>query len=107
MSTDTTASTPEPASAPQGARRGRKPLPPGRRRTIFVGIRLSPEEAAHIHAVAAENHTTVSHLTRLLYKRLGSNPIVLESIACRRVNAGSNGEINQPVGGPNRSSDSR
>ena len=48
-----------------------KPLPPDSRRTTFIGVRLSEDEAARLRALAAERHTNVSNLTRLLYKRLG------------------------------------
>jgi hypothetical protein len=60
---------PQATDAPK--RRGRKPLPPERRRTTFVGIRLSEAEAARLRVVAAEHRTTVSNLTRLLYRRIG------------------------------------
>ena len=52
-------------------RRGRKPLPPERKRTIFVGVRLAPDEASRLQALATEHQTTVSNLTRLLFKRIG------------------------------------
>ena len=61
----------EPESVITPKRRGRKPLPPERKRTVFVGLRLAPDEAARLQALATEHQTTVSNLTRLLFKRIG------------------------------------
>ena len=60
----------EPKGMPKRPR-GRKPLPTDRKRTTFISIRVTDAEAARLQALAAEHHTDISKLTRLLYKRLG------------------------------------
>ena len=52
------------------SKRGRPPLPPERRCTVMVGIRLPRTVADGIFVFAGRNRTTLSEMTRRYYERL-------------------------------------
>jgi hypothetical protein len=56
----------EPKGTPKRPR-GRKPLPPERKRTTFISVRVTDAEATRLQALATEHQTTVSELTRRFY----------------------------------------